>query len=168
MVSKIKPLKILTYPNPKLRKVCSDVREETNKEEVNELIKRMFFTMNFYEGIGLSAPQVGVSLNVVVIGVDEQIALINPKITKLEGKMEIEEGCLSLPHVSGYVSRNSKIEVEYIDQEWQKKTLSAIGLLAACIQHECEHLNGVLYIDHLSRLKRQMIIKKMRKAGRII
>lgn len=163
---KFKPLKILTYPNPKLRRKSVAVKER-NLPEIQKLIEHMFKTMRFYQGIGLAAPQVGVGFRVAVVdlqdGHTEPLALINPEIVKREGEMELVEGCLSFPHSSGHVQRSSKIEVRFLDYEGQEKTITAEGLLAACIQHEIDHINGILFIDHLSNLKRDMIIKRIKK-----
>ena len=158
-------LKIIKYPNSKLRKKCAFVREETDFYQILKLIDKMYEVMYFMKGIGLAAPQVGVGLRVVVvdIGDGEPLSMINPSILHSEGEIEMEEMCLSIPFVSGYVKRANKIGVRYIDVNRQVQESEFEGLKAVCIQHEIEHLEGKLYIDRLSRLKRQMIDKKYKK-----
>lgn len=168
---KFKPFKILTFPNLKLRRKCIPVDPTKNLSEIQTLIDQMFKTMIFYKGIGLAAPQIGVGFRVFVVdlqnGKTEPMSFINPKIIEMDGKMESLEGCLSFPQAFGYVERNAKIVVNYLDYNGQEKTLQAEGLLAACIQHEIEHLDGVLFIDKLSRLKKEMILKRFKKIGRL-
>lgn len=164
---KYKPLKIVTYPDSKLRRKCAPVRPEVNLEEVQQLIEVMFKTMYFYQGIGLAAPQVGIGLRVLVIDIQEPgakpISMINPVIISKAGSQESYEGCLSFPFANGHVQRSDFVKVEYLDKDAQPQKIEATGLLAACIQHEIDHLSGILYIDHLSRLKQGMIIKKIKK-----
>lgn len=166
-----KPLKILSYPHPALRRKSKNVDLKQNFKEIQELIPLMFKTMKFYGGIGLSAPQVGIHLNIVVIDLQDDktspIVLINPKILQTDGKIEMEEGCLSFPQMKGYVSRSSKIEIKYHDYEGTEKQEIINGLLAVVIQHEMDHLQGVLFIDHLSKMKREMIFKRMKKTGKL-
>lgn len=157
------PMKILTYPNVKLRIECEDAKE-SQKDKIQKLIERMFQTIDFYHGLGLAAPQIGVSLNVITVNVDgERHGMINPKIIDFSGSQTEKEGCLSFPGELAEVKRASKLTVSYKNTYWEDKILECEGLLSVCIQHELEHLEGVLFIDHLSRLKKKMIIKKMKK-----
>lgn len=159
-------LKLLKYPDPKLRKICIPVTEHTNFEKIQSLIDKMFELMYFFKGIGLAAPQVGVSFRVVVVDIEDNhpLGMINPEILESSGEIEIEEGCLSIPFSSGLVKRPNKIKAEYIDYFGKKQTLDAEGLKAVCIQHEIDHLNGKLYIDYLSRLRQDMIKRRLKKS----
>lgn len=166
-----KPLKILTYPNAKLRIVSKNVRPEVNLKEVQELASLMHKTMKFMEGIGLAAPQVGIGLRVITINLQDgktnPLTLLNPVLLNREGQQDSHEGCLSLPQVSGDVLRAQSIDIKYLDENAEEKTLHAEGLLAACIQHEMDHLEGILYIDRVSGLRRDMIIRRYKKIGRL-
>ncbi len=166
----MKHLKIIQYPNSILLKKCSMVRPKNNIKEVQQLIDKMFSTMKFHEGIGLAAPQVGISLNVIVIDLQDgspSYSMINPKIIDQVGKQTILEGCLSVPHIQSHIERDDVIKVEYLDYDGKPQTLTTNGLLSAVCQHECQHLEGKLFIDHFSRLKREMMIKRFKKTGRI-
>ncbi len=161
-------LPILIVPDPLLRKVCRAVTPDDMKR-VKTLIPQMFATMYKAPGIGLAAPQVGALLRLVVIDlapekVPTPIALINPEvIAKSEDKATREEGCLSLPDQYADVTRPSWVRVRYQDEEGHKHEIEGDGLLAACLQHEIDHLNGVLFVDYLSSLKRNMLLRRLAK-----
>ena len=159
---------ILTEPNPLLRQVSKTVKEVQNEER--QLMDDMLETMYDAPGIGLAAIQIGILKRVVVIDLskDEEkkkpIFLINPKIISRSKKTSMyEEGCLSLPGQYFEIERPSECRVEYLDYNGDLKELKADGLLSTCIQHEVDHLNGVLFIDYLSKLKKSMIVKKLVK-----
>lgn len=158
-------LDVLIYPDENLAKVCQPV--ETVDAELNTFIDNMFDTMYELEGIGLAAPQVNVLKRVITIDIEgdktNQIVLINPEILESSGETGIEEGCLSIPGCRALVPRKEKLTVKALNREGQTFTLEADGLLAICIQHEIDHLNGVLFVDHISQLKRQRIKEKMLK-----
>ncbi|MDG6778944.1 peptide deformylase [Thiomicrorhabdus sp. zzn3] len=158
-------LDIVLYPEEGLREVCAPVPEMT--DELDKLIDDMFYTMYDAPGIGLAAPQVAVQERVIVVDVseskDQPIALINPEIIKSAGHITWEEGCLSLPGVYAKVERPSDILVRGMDRDGNIVELEANDLLAVCIQHEIDHLNGKLFIDHLSGLKRTRALQKFRK-----
>ena len=165
---------ILVIPDSKLRQTAEPVTHVD--DEVRTLVEDMFETMYKAPGIGLAAPQIGVMRRVVVLDVakrrDEEAAaepmvLINPEITfESEETALHEEGCLSIPDFYEDVERPAVIRVDYLDREGRAQSVEAEGILAVCIQHEIDHLNGVLFIDHLSRLKRSRVIKKFEKAAR--
>ena len=140
-------LEIKTAGNPVLKKICAPV-DKINKR-LKKLLDDMAETMYASEGIGIAAPQVGESIRVVVIDVDKKnrYDLINPVITFREGSVIDNEGCLSCPNLFGDVERAAKVRVEYTSRFGKKKTLEAEGLLARCIQHELDHLDGKLFID---------------------
>ena len=130
----------------------------------------MLETMYSANGIGLAAIQIGIPKNLIVIDLltkekkKDPMYFINPKIIKKSEKFsKYEEGCLSIPNLFAEVKRPSECEVQYLDYRGEKKILKATGLLATCIQHEIDHLNGILFIDHLSRIKKEMILKKIKK-----
>lgn len=158
-------LDVLIYPDENLAKVCQPV--EMVDAELNTFIDNMFDTMYEHEGIGLAAPQVNVLKRVITIDIEgdktNQIVLINPEILESSGETGIEEGCLSIPGCRALVPRKEKLTVKALNREGQTFTLEADGLLAICIQHEIDHLNGVLFVDHISQLKRQRIKEKMLK-----
>ncbi|EMY45231.1 peptide deformylase [Glaesserella parasuis] len=158
-------LDVLIYPDENLAKVCQPV--ETVDAELNTFIDNMFDTMYEHEGIGLAAPQVNVLKRVITIDIEgdktNQIVLINPEILESSGETGIEEGCLSIPGCRALVPRKEKLTVKALNRKGQTFTLEADGLLAICIQHEIDHLNGVLFVDHISQLKRQRIKEKMLK-----
>ena len=160
--------KILTEPDPILRKKCESL--ETVDIETKKLMDDMLETMYAAPGIGLAAIQVGILKRLVVIDISKgeeekkPIFLINPQIIHQSKKTSIyEEGCLSLPGYFAEIERPAECQIEYIDYEGKKKEMKANGLLATCIQHEVDHLNGILFIDYLSKLKKDMIIKKLVK-----
>lgn len=161
-------LKILTEPDPILRKKSNSIEKVDN--ELRKLMDDMIETMYQAPGIGLAAIQVGVLKRVVVIDVSKDennkspLFLINPKILSLSKKTSTyEEGCLSLPGQYAEIERPSECEIKFINYHGKNQTLKADGILATCIQHEVDHLNGILFIDYLSKLKKTMIIKKLSK-----
>ena len=159
---------ILIEPDPILRKK-SEPLENVN-EETRKLLDDMLQTMYSAPGIGLAAVQIGILRRIVVIDVSKKeeerkpIFLINPEITfKSKETSLFEEGCLSLPGYFAEIERPAKCKVKYLDYNGKQTELDAEGLLSTCIQHEIDHLNGVLFIDYLSKLKKDMIIKKLKK-----
>ncbi len=166
---------ILTEPNSILRQISKPV-EKVGKQE-QQLMDDMLETMYAANGIGLAAIQIGVPKRIIVmdIGKDksqkEPRFFVNPVIkNKDQSKSTYEEGCLSVSNQFAEIDRPSKCEVEYLDYNGEKKILKAEGLLATCIQHEMDHLEGILFIDYLSKLKKSMIIKKLskNKSSRIV
>ena len=159
---------IITEPNKLLRQVSKPV-SKVGKEE-QKLMKDMLETMYAANGIGLAAIQVGIPKRIIVMDIckeenkKEPRYFVNPIIKNKDPlKATYEEGCLSVPNQFADIDRPSKCEVEYLDYNGQKQLLKAEGLLATCIQHEMDHLEGILFIDYLSKLKRSMIIKKLSK-----
>ncbi|MEM0908890.1 MAG: peptide deformylase [Pseudomonadota bacterium] len=163
---------ILILPDPLLRKVAEPVAAVDAR--IQTLADDMLETMYDAPGIGLAAPQIGIMERVVVCDVateeDDEPApmvLINPAITAAsEETIVYEEGCLSIPDITEPVTRPAKVSIDYLDREGAPQQIEADGLLAVCLQHEIDHLNGVLFIDHLSRLKRERITKKFLKAAK--
>jgi peptide deformylase len=162
-------LKILPYPDPKLRKRSSPV-EKINKE-IEKLLDDMAETMYRAPGVGLAAPQVGVNLRVIVIDVSPRqqdspglIELINPVIISSEGGQVSEEGCLSIPGFASKVKRKTTAKVQGLNREGKLIEIEGNGLLARAFQHEIDHIDGILYIERLSRLKRELMKKKVEKA----
>tara|TARA_B100000965_G_scaffold176920_1_gene147581 strand:+ start:51 stop:572 length:522 start_codon:yes stop_codon:yes gene_type:complete len=160
--------KILTEPDPILRKKCDPIEQVDS--ETKKLMDDMLETMYAAPGIGLAAIQVGILKRLVVIDISKgeeekkPIFLINPKIIHRSKKTSVyEEGCLSLPGQFAEIERPAECTLKYIDYDGKEKELKADGLLATCIQHEVDHLNGILFIDYLSKLKKDMIIKKLVK-----
>jgi len=158
-------LDIVLYPEQGLREVCTPVKEMT--DEIDKLIDDMFYTMYDAPGIGLAAPQIAVQKRIIVVDVseknDQPIALINPEIIRSAGKISWEEGCLSLPGIYGKVTRPSDIIVKGMNREGKMVEIEADELLAICLQHEIDHLNGKMFIDHLSGLKRTRALQQFRK-----
>ena len=166
---------ILTEPNKILRQVSHPV--DNVGDEERKLMKDMLETMYDANGIGLAAIQIGVPKRIIVMDLSkdgekkEPRYFVNPIIkNKNEKKNTYEEGCLSVPNQFAEIDRPSRCEVEYLDFNGDKKILKADGLLATCIQHEMDHLEGILFIDYLSKLKKSMIIKKLskNKSNRIV
>ena len=160
--------KILTEPDPILRKKCEPL--EKVDIDTKKLMDDMLETMYAAPGIGLAAVQVGILKRLVVIDISKgeeekkPIFLINPQIINQSKKTSVyEEGCLSLPGQFAEIERPAECTIKYIDYNGKEKDLKADGLLAPCIQHEVDHLNGILFIDYLSKLKKDMIIKKLVK-----
>ena len=162
-------LNVLHFPNPRLRLKAKPV--ETVDGTINTLAKDMLDTMYAEGGIGLAATQVDVQKRVIVIDLsehrDDPMCLINPEIIELEGSEQMQEGCLSVPGYYDLVERAEKIHFRYQDLEGQAVEAKAEGLLAVCIQHEIDHLNGKLFIDYLSPLKQQRLRKKLEKQERL-
>jgi peptide deformylase len=158
-------LPILEFPDPRLRTRAQPV--EQVDAALRKLIDDMFETMYAAPGIGLAATQVNVHKRVLVIDVSEsrkeRLALINPEILRREGVEETEEGCLSVPGVYDKVTRADRIRVRALDRDGKQIEFDAGGLLAVCIQHEIDHLDGKLFVDYLSELKRTRIRKKLEK-----
>lgn len=161
----VSPLSILKYPDPLLRRSAAPVDEVDGS--VVQLIDRMFHTMYAAPGIGLAATQVDVHRRIVVIDVSDEgnspIVLINPEILLAEGEGEMQEGCLSIPDVFETVVRPSEVRVRAVGRDGEVFEQDTDGLLAVCIQHEIDHLDGKLFVDYLSPLKRNRIRKKMEK-----
>ena len=159
---------IITEPNKILRQKSKPV--ETVGEEERKLMDDMLDTMYQANGIGLAAIQIGIAKRIIVMDIskDEKkknpMYFVNPKIkNKHSENFTYEEGCLSVPNYFAEIERPKKCEVEYLDYNGQKQMLIAEGLLSTCIQHELDHLEGILFIDYLSKLKKTMIIKKLSK-----
>tara|TARA_B100000963_G_scaffold355750_1_gene374583 strand:- start:691 stop:1215 length:525 start_codon:yes stop_codon:yes gene_type:complete len=160
--------KILVIPDSTLRKVSEPV--SMVNDEIKKLMDDMLETMYAAPGIGLAAVQIGVLKRIIVIDLSKEnekrnpLFIINPQITsKAKELVSYEEGCLSIPNQFAEVKRPSTCKLNFLDYNGKKQELSAEGLLATCIQHEIDHLNGILFIDHLSKLKKDLIIKKTKK-----
>ena len=159
--------KILTEPDPFLRQVSSNVEKVDDK--VRKLMDDMLETMYAAPGIGLAAIQIGVPKRVIVMDLSKEetrkpLYFVNPKIIlKSKRDSTYEEGCLSVPGQFAEVDRPDQCHISYLDYEGKKKELKAEGLLATCIQHEMDHLEGILFIDYLSKLKKNFIVKKLSK-----
>lgn len=169
-------LEILTYPDPKLALKSKPV--EKVDDQVRKLIDDMFETMYLSDGVGLAAPQVGVQQRIIVVDCGERSedepkeeplqprdprAVINPEILTREGSIVWEEGCLSVPGYVDEIERAQKVTVKGLDRDGNPLLIEAEGLLAVCLQHEIDHLEGVLFVDRLSRLKQAMVKKKLKK-----
>jgi len=161
-------LPILTFPNPRLRNKAQPVREVD--AGVRRLVDDMFETMYAASGIGLAAIQVDVPLRVVVTDISERhdspLCLINPEILEREGNEQMEEGCLSVPGFFETVSRAERVRVRALDRDGRPFEIATDGLLAVCIQHEIDHLDGKLFVDYISSLKRQRIRRRLEKEQR--
>lgn len=175
-------LKVFTYPAPVLKQVAKPVMEFN--QELAQLVKDMFFTMYHAPGIGLAAPQVGHSIRLFVMDIDFERektlnsegltewnfsnfnpkVIINPVFKQKDGEILYEEGCLSVPGVYEDVKRANHVVLEYQDLSGDKHTLEAEGTLAVCLQHENDHLDGIVFLERLSLLKRQFLTKKFLKA----
>jgi peptide deformylase len=162
-------LTILEYPDPRLRTKAAPVTRVD--ADIRRLIDDMFETMYAAPGVGLAASQVNVHKRIIVVDVSEKrdtpYAFINPTIDVLEGEQESEEGCLSVPGFYELVKRAQKIRVRALDRNGEPFELETEGMLAVCIQHECDHLEGKLFVDYISGLKRQRIRKKLQKQHRV-
>jgi peptide deformylase len=163
---------VVKYPDPVLSKPAETVTEFN--AEIEQLVEEMFDSMYAAQGIGLAAPQINISKRITVIDVsfkerpEDKIALINPVILDREGKQVEEEGCLSLPEIREKVARASWVKVRAQNVKGETFEVEGEELFARALQHEIDHLNGVLFIDHLSRLKRDLVqrrIKKLQKNG---
>jgi peptide deformylase len=162
-------LDIRLFPDPVLREVATEVKGFD--PELDKLVMDMAETMYTASGIGLAAPQIGVAKRVVVVDTsdtrDQLLVFINPTIELKNGRVSSEEGCLSIPDYRESVRRSARITVEYQDLSGAFHKLEAGDLLAICLQHEIDHLNGILFIDHLSRLKREFFRKWLAKQDRL-
>jgi len=163
-------LEIRTYPDPVLAKIAKPVEHFDDK--LRRLLDDMADTMYDAPGVGLAAPQVGVSLRAIVVDASPQVEgskllkLVNPKIVHAEGKAVCEEGCLSVPGVTAEVVRPAKIRLEAVDGDGNRIEIEDDTFLATVIQHEIDHLDGILFIDHLGRLKRDLLRRKLKKQAR--
>ena len=159
---------ILIWPDPELRKVSEPIEEIT--DDIRVLAKDMLETMYDADGIGLAATQVDVHQRVIVIDVsetrDEPLVIVNPELTLSGEEVASPEGCLSVPEYYEDVTRRSQVHLRALDAHGEPYELDAEGLLAICIQHECDHLEGKLFVDYLSGLKRQRIRRKLEKKQR--
>ncbi len=161
-------LHIIKAPDPALKKICAPV--EAVDAEIRTLIDDMLDTMYGAPGMGLSAPQVGVLRRVIVVDVTkadeprDPVCMVNPELIEVSAETAVyEEGCLSFPDQYAEVTRPARVRVRYLDVDNEVRELAVEGLLGTCIQHEMDHLDGVLFIDHLSGLKRDIILRKMAK-----
>jgi len=162
-------LEVLTFPDERLRTIAKPV--DKVDADIKSLVRDMFDTMKDENGIGLAATQVNVHKRVVVMDVSEEqdnpLVFINPVIIHKEGSTISEEGCLSVPNNYAKIDRAEKITVKALNKEGEEFELAADGLLAICIQHELDHLQGKLFVDYLSALKRQRIKKKLEKEAKL-
>jgi len=158
-------LEILHFPDPRLRKKAQPV--DKVDDQIRQTVSDMLETMYVAPGIGLAATQVDIQQQIIVMDVsdnkDAPICLINPQIVDKDGEEEMQEGCLSVPGIFENVLRAGKITAKALDEHGKSVTYEVDGLLAVCIQHEMDHLNGKLFVDYLSPLKRQRIKKKLLK-----
>ena len=161
-------LKLVYAPDPILKKKCQPLAQVDDHHRA--LIKKMYEVMYDANGVGLAAPQVGLDMRIFIVDAaarEEEktpLTMINPKITSIEENLvPYEEGCLSFPEHFVEIERPDKLSIEYIDENNQKQILNTEGFTSRIIQHELDHLNGILFVDHLSRLKRDVIIRKMKK-----
>lgn len=163
-------LDILEFPDPRLRTVARPLAAADFTPELQTLIDSMFETMYAAPGIGLAASQVDVHLRFMVIDVseahDQPRVFINPQIVGHRGVQVHQEGCLSVPGIYADVDRHEQIDVEFSDRNGVSQSIRADGLLAVCIQHEMDHLDGKLFVDYLSPLKREMVKRKLSKQRR--
>ena len=159
-------LEIKKYGDPVLREKSQPVEQIT--PEILSLITDMIETMYFALGIGLAAPQVGVLKRIIVVEGEEEgaIALINPKIVKQEGKVIAEEGCLSFPDLYAEVQRFLRVTVKALDPQGKEVEITRENLVARALQHEIDHLEGILFVDKIGRAKRQMLLEKWSKTGK--
>jgi peptide deformylase len=148
--------------SPVLRQHGEEI--QTVDDEVRRLITDLFETMDAARGVGLAANQVGVPRRVAVVGVeDDRFVMVNPRIIETEGRVSAEEGCLSIPEIYADVTRPERVVIEALDAQGQPYRKEATGLTARAIQHEIDHLDGILFLDHLSLVKRQMLLAKWRR-----
>lgn len=162
-------LEILHYPDPRLRNKARPV--EQVDEKIRQFVDDMLETMYAAPGIGLAATQVNVAKQIIVMDLsenkDQPLCLINPMILQASGEEETEEGCLSVPGVYEMVKRAENIEVRALNRQGEPFEMQASGILAVCIQHEVDHLDGKLFVDYLSQLKKRRIKKKLEKKARV-
>jgi peptide deformylase len=161
-------LPIIVAPDPRLSQPCAKV--EKVDVEIVRLMDDMLETMYDAPGIGLAAPQVGVLKRIIVVDVSKDpdapkpMQLVNPEIVWASDELnEYEEGCLSLPDHYSQVTRPARVRVRYMDRDGETQEIETDGLLATCLQHEIDHLDGVLFVDHISKLKRNVILRKLQK-----
>ncbi|PAF48657.1 peptide deformylase [Helicobacter sp. 12S02232-10] len=163
-------LEVLKYPNPTLRKISQEVKNFD--EDLHRLLDNMYETMNSKNGVGLAAIQVGVQKRVLLINIprddneqyqEDLLEIINPVFLKKEGSLKWNEGCLSIPEFYEEIDRFEKITLAYQDRFGNKKILQGEGLLSIAIQHEIDHLNGILFVDKLPILKRKKFEKELKK-----
>jgi len=158
---------ILIWPDPRLKEKTRLV--ESVDDELRKLVEDMFETMYHAEGVGLAANQIGVDLRIAVVDTSSSedgigpMVLINPEILSLEGSIRFREGCLSIPGESEEVIRAPKVRFRFRDLDWNEVEMEATGLSAVAIQHECDHLDGMVYVDRISSLKRERIRKRMKR-----
>ena len=167
-------LDIVLYPEKVLRETAEPV--DKVDDQIRQLLSDMAETMYAAPGIGLAAPQIGILKRIIVVDTQERedpgdktglLKLINPELLEQSGEIEMEEGCLSLPGITENVKRPGYVKIKALNEDGQEVVLEATGLLSVCLQHEIDHLNGVLFIDHLSRLKRNMLKSKLKKISRL-
>lgn len=162
-------LPILKYPDPRLHTIADPVAEVD--DDIRSLVDDMAQTMYAAPGIGLAATQVDVHKQLIVMDIseskDQLLVLINPEIIGSSGQIECEEGCLSVPGIFETVSRAEEIRVRALDRDGNSFEFEASGMLAVCVQHEMDHLKGRVFVEYLSPLKQQRIVKKLRKAERL-
>jgi len=157
------PIHLLGSPVLREQSATIDLPDDSTKD----LVADLFETMDAAEGVGLAANQVGVARRVAVVGLDDhRLVLINPVVLESDGKDTAEEGCLSIPDVYADVTRFSNIVVEALDVEGKRQRIEAEGLKARVIQHEIDHLDGVLFLDRLSPFKRRVLTKRWKKSGK--
>ena len=160
-------LKIQKYGTDVLRKVAEPVEEIT--DEIRQLAQDMLKIMYESDGVGLATPQIGISIRIIVVDPDpydpdsRPMALINPEIVERSGDAEADEGCLSVPEIRGNVERSENVTVEAFNLDGEKVRIEATDMLARIFQHEIDHLDGKLIVDHFSRLRKQMIKKQLRR-----
>lgn len=163
---------ILVWPNPVLKQKAQPVA--VVDDAVRTLIKDMFDSMYAADGVGLAAVQIGVLKNVIVLDTTSKqpdlkpVAMVNPEILTLEGKCTYKEGCLSVPGEAEDVERAATVTVRFLDEQGKEQILTAEGLLSIAIQHECDHLKGVMFVDHISSMKREIIRKRMKKVQTVM
>lgn len=162
-------LPILRFPDPRLKKVAA--RVDVVNDNIRQLARDMAETMYEAPGIGLAATQVDVHKRVIVIDVsetrDQLLVLINPELVEADGEQQGEEGCLSVPGIYDKVVRAERVKVAYLDLDGKSQSIEADGLLAVCLQHEMDHLQGKVFVEHLSALKQMRIKNKLSKQARI-
>ncbi|MCX5800297.1 MAG: peptide deformylase [Candidatus Eisenbacteria bacterium] len=161
------PKSVVTYGNPLLKRRAREITEID--DSVRKLAEEMFETMERSRGVGLAAPQVGVPLRVIVLSVpmDDgtrwKCAIVNPELVSKNGKMTSEEGCLSVPGIYEEITRAEEIEVKGLDLEGKEIRVKGKGLLAKAVQHEMDHIDGILIVDRLSAIKRHVLQRRLRK-----
>jgi peptide deformylase len=165
-------LEVITAPDPRLKIKAKPIAAVT--PAIAKLMDDMLETMYAENGIGLAAPQIGRGERVIVIDIADKdeprapLAMANPEITwASEEEAVVNEGCLSLPEHFAEVTRPARVKIAYLDRNNERREIEADGMLACCVQHEIDHLDGKLFVDHISRLKRDMILRKLQKQKRL-